>query len=206
MLTLLLVALVARMTPPSVSQLPTAPPPREVPVYYYPTKAGAKWVYQEDGIESTHVITGVVKQNNGFEVSVGNVTKAGKPTPLEKYLVSENGLVRLPLRPATVDKSFTILRLPLKVEEKWEYANRGDGAAMGEAGEMKAFPPEEIQVPAGGFTAIRVEAEASILSGTILMKPVRTTYWYSPGVGLVKKIDYRNKTLLLKSFTSEEGR
>ena len=64
---------------------------------------------------------------------------------------------------------------------------------------------EEVEVPAGKFTAIRVESEVSVGSPIPLLR-FKLTEWYAPGVGLVKMIGrYDNSvaTRVLKSFTPD---
>lgn len=60
-----------------------------------------------------------------------------------------------------------------------------------------AFGPEVVEVPAGRFAAIRVEQESSPFAD----KAVKSTSWYAPGVGLVKKVHPDGSAQVLKSFT-----
>jgi hypothetical protein len=58
---------------------------------------------------------------------------------------------------------------------------------------------EEVEVPAGKFKALRVEAEQELGANVF-----KSTLWYAPGVGLVKSVTNTNGTervQVLKSFT-----
>jgi hypothetical protein len=56
-------------------------------------------------------------------------------------------------------------------------------------------PIETVKVPAGKFKAIRVDRKDS---------DEYYTFWYTPGIGLVKNQD-KTSVLELKSFTYPEG-
>src|SRR5262245_33563246 len=45
-------------------------PDNAAPVLYFPTTVGTKWVYERDGKESVHVVTGVETKNKRIVVTV----------------------------------------------------------------------------------------------------------------------------------------
>lgn len=60
---------------------------------------------------------------------------------------------------------------------------------------------EEVEVPAGKFKAVRVEAEAGFPAPFAV---TRTTYWHAPGVGVVKTVEQikgGDRVEVLKAFT-----
>ena len=61
---------------------------------------------------------------------------------------------------------------------------------------MKVVGVEDIEVPAGKFSAVRVEDEYSFRGGE---EKSRETYWFAPNVGVVKA-DYGHTKVILKSF------
>lgn len=158
--------------------------------YYFPTKVGAKWIYELNGEEYTEVVTSV-KQNvkgQGRVVAVGRLNKAGKVTPDTEWEVSDRGLVLI--QRADDEEVFArrYLELPHRPDAKWCLSRKFQTMLC------LAIKPERVKVPAGEYDAIGVE----LYFGTLLEE----TRWYALGVGLVKQVDAYGKTaLVLKSFT-----
>lgn len=158
---------------------------------YFPTKIGAKWVYEYDGKEETEEITHVEKKDSSFIVTVHRVNRFGKSSD-SKLNVSTEGLVRLTGGPAVVHPPMQLLKLPHKAGQDWETHT---GAWLGPKGTLTAFGPEKVRVPAGKYEAIRVETRfLQTHAESVLAK-----YWYAPNVGLVKE-QYGDHVRVLKSF------
>jgi hypothetical protein len=172
--------------------LPTAPPPREVALYF-PTKVGSKWVYQRGDTAVTEVVTAVEQKDGGKLVSVAR-EEAGKRVPVEKILVSGKGLARVGAGGNDLGYELHLLSLPITPGQKWKFG----------ATEVTVVGFERIEVPAGTFTAVRVEKVVP------LGLPVTFTYWYAPEVGVVRRmteVGERGKGVVevLKSFTPGKG-
>jgi hypothetical protein len=175
-----------------------APPPRLVP--YFPTKAGAKWVYADGGTEDRVVLLSDVESKGGATVLTLVTREPGdKTAPHEKLRISEKGVFQTEALGKAVDPPRCVLKLPVTKGQKWEESSKEDGLEIKTT--YTAFGPEDVEVPAGKFKAIRVELETVFTSpnGT---KSVghRLTEWYAPGVGCIKQVGGEAVTVL-KSFT-----
>jgi hypothetical protein len=155
--------------------------------YHFPTTVGAKWVYEtpDGGLESA-VVSAVEKDGDDLVVSREGVD--GTRTAYTKVVVSLDGLRQE--REFTGGKVGWVLKANVKAGDSWD---------MPEGGKRTVHGPEVVEVPAGKFTALRVEFEQS--GGNY-------TSWYAPGVGEVKRVMKRGEsetvTRALKSFHLKE--
>jgi hypothetical protein len=204
-----------------------APPPKNAKdpgrEWYFPTKVGARWVYNwklgpkggEKELERTYVITDVADKGGAKIVTLAQEVKSGagqpagvKVYPLEKYLVSDDGLFLTEFVdrsvPARADSTFTkldppwaLLKLPVKPDQSWEHRSlRGEHESKFL---YRTVGREEIEVPAGKYKAVRVEEELVVLDNG---KPLTITkkHWYAPGVGRVR-FEQPQDVKELKSFS-----
>jgi hypothetical protein len=98
--------------------------------------------------------------------------------------VSAKGVYRLQSGETKHDTPICYLKLPNKPGDKWDFA---EGRIKGT---MTSFEQEQVTVPAGTFTAIRIEMVESLRPprpGDVVPVPPKWTFWYAPGVGLVKQ-------------------
>jgi hypothetical protein len=186
-----------------------APVPKQAnqPILYHPTQVGTKWVYTFGTEDETHAITDTVETVDGTVVNVVDVDDLGVGLPWHKLLVSGTGITRIEMFGTKLDPPDTLVRTPGKRGDTWEINATGkrDGldplrlrkdGNITVIGKRKVEMAEErINVPAGAFTAIRVEADLA-WNGN----PRQSTAWYAPGVGLVKLVS-GNIEKVLKSFT-----
>lgn len=154
---------------------------------YFPTTAGAKWVYERaDGGEEAVVVAGVEK--DGDDLIVSREGADGTRTRYAKMIVSAEGLRQQ--RELTDGKVGWVLKAKLNPGDSWDVPDGGKRTVHG---------PEDVEVPAGKFKALRVVWEHD--GGTL-------TSWYSPGVGEVKRVEKRGGrevvTRSLKSFKLKE--
>jgi hypothetical protein len=162
-----------------------APVPRAVKDSrpYFPTTVGTKWVYETPGgaLESA-VVSAVEKDGDDLIVSREGVD--GTRTVYSKMLVSAEGLRQE--REFSGGKIGWVLKATLKPGDSWD---------MPEGGKRTVIGPEEVEVPAGKFDALRVEWEQS---------GMKQTSWYARGVGEVKRVtksgNTETVTRTLKSF------
>lgn len=178
---------------------PAAPVPkeaREAPAYYA-TQIGAKLVYQTGtgSAESTEVVTAVESKDGAVLVSVSRDFN-GRLTPLSRVSVSKSGLVKIGIGARDLDAPQTMLKVPVRDGDSWEWA-----LATGRKTTLTAKGIEEVEVPAGKYRAARVDGETDAGNG----RTIRYSYWYAPGVGLVKQVSKFNETetvRVLKTFTA----
>ena len=162
---------------------------------YFPTTVGSKWVYDLDDKDETETITAVEKKEGAFLVTVQKVDQFGKESFIEMK-VADDGIFMLS---GLADKHPPShrLKLPHKASATWETYT---GAWPLGTSKFTAHGPEQIEVPAGKYEAIRVESQNAAKMGP----DIRRTYWYAPGIGLVKYTSDHGKIKLvrtLKSFT-----
>jgi hypothetical protein len=172
-----------------------APKPKAAaPVYYHPTREGDTRVYTTrtggstgeivDRVEKVEATADLVKVTTARAVPVGLTIR----TTLD---VSAAGVTRLPRTGSDREDPFPLLKLPAKVGDRWSPT---DGLTY-----RVAAVDEAVEVPAGKYKAVRVEVD---FEGAPV--PVRQTFWYAPGVGLMKETGEFNgetREVALKSFT-----
>jgi hypothetical protein len=151
-----------------------APVPKAVHAVplYFPTTVGAKWVYETpNGQIETAVVSAVEK--DGDDLIVSREGADGTRTAYAKVIVSPDGLRQE--REATGGKVGWVLKSTVNAGDSWD---------MPEGGTRTVFGPEEVEVPAGKFHALRVEYEQF---------GAKYTSWYAPNVGEVKRVMKRDQ-------------
>jgi hypothetical protein len=174
------------------------------PAAYFPTRVGAKWVY-DDGkeTESVREVTAVHVQRDQTIVTVSEAGPKGAVVA-ERVAVSAAGICRLEFNGFPLDR-YWLLKLPAKEGDRWEFDTpaqqdeRGRGL-RGEKGTVTVGPTEEVEVPAGSYRAVRLEIAVTAINGKAV-PAIRYTSWYAPVVGLVKMTRGTEWTRVLKSFT-----
>jgi hypothetical protein len=196
-----------------------APAPKEPPQKpYLTTTKGTTLVYQyttTDGqgllVESevTNVVTAVAKTDAGTVVTLSEKMEGSEYGGTDTFLISEKGLFTTGTsmtgpdiqgeRSWKIDPPACLLRLPHKDGAQWEYnCPSQPGGLMGGKATKTAHGPEEVIVPAGKYTAIRVEYR-----GMKHGQEETATFWYAPEVGLVKMV-CAGAVQELKSLTPEQ--
>jgi hypothetical protein len=166
---------------------------------YLPTTVGDKRVLETStGGKTGEVVEWVtaVEKKGGMTI-VSFSREKGGPT-LYRYGASNDGVFRVSAGEKVYDPPHRLLKLPSKEGETWEETTSLEGAANPQV-KYTTGKEEDIEVPAGKFRAIRVEAESDI-NGAI----IRTTYWHVVGLGAVKILtSYKDgdRVQVLKSFT-----
>jgi hypothetical protein len=175
---------------PAAVAAPRLPDHQSAPGLYFPTRVGAKWVYQNGLAEYAEVVTEVEREEKTLIVTTAIVDNQGDPRSNVKVAVSTDGLFlvdnpRLGEKPKS---PACLLSLKHRPGDEWTDSLYGYAHTASE--------PEWIDVPAGRFKAIRVEQKV-IHS----VQRRKNTYWYAEGVGLVK---WESSSILrptvLKSF------
>ncbi len=106
-------------------------------------------------------------------------------------------MFRTAINKTPVSPPLCILQTPFTPGAKWRAAANVAGQATDVT--FVAKETEEVEVPAGKYKAARVEGDGKV-AGT----DTKITYWFAPGVGIVK-LKYQlaggEAVLELKSFT-----
>ena len=202
---------------------PIAPVPKAKPQPpYLSTEVGAKAVYRHTwsppalpgegpapGVRPakqvstlTVVVTDVEKRVGATAVTLSE-TFEDKDQGSDTFIVSEKGVFNIqttspgpPKQSWKHDPPFCLLSFPHKVGNKWEFDYPAQaGGLVGVKGTKTAHGPEEVVVLAGKYLAIRVE-HIEKNKGV----PTPMTFWYAPGVGLVKMVS-QDVVRELESFT-----
>src|SRR5262245_12906540 len=156
----------------------------EKPALYFPTTIGTKRVLEirvgGKTSELIEVVTAVDKKDDMIVVSVGR-EEGAKVVPFVQYGVSEKGMFRVSSSGRAHNPPGCLLRLPATPGDTWDEelpVRTKDGPLK-----MKytTDKEEDIEVPAGKFRAVRVEAVSQVASS-----PTQITYWFAAGVGSVK--------------------
>jgi hypothetical protein len=191
--TLIATALCAALIPAA----PVPKPPAKAPAYYYPTKPGAKWVYDTPSGEQVFVVS-KVEDRKGTKVVTTEIANGKNRTPFEVAEVSAAGLVETDCPTGRLDPPIVRLKAPFKAGDSWAYDSPGGGGTPTIKATCTVAGVEQIKVPAGTFEAVKVNVEYALKDGArrVLVD------WYAPNVGLVRKADGEGKNIwLLKSFT-----
>jgi hypothetical protein len=179
-----------------------APAPKDPPAEYYPTAVGTKWVYvDKDGVEEAREVTAAERVDGGLLVTV----RRADGGPFEQVAVSSGRIDRVSASRFTFAKPYSLLKLPPKAGDSWDFDIDFDIAAqpglLPQAGTMTVGKPETVEVPAGKFLAVPVVKMVTDQNGNRLAAAEQYTHWYASGVGLVKWTAPNGRSLVLKSFT-----
>jgi hypothetical protein len=165
------------------------PPPK----LFYPTKVGTKRVYDRDtGGRYVEVVTEA--KTAGGETLVTVCEEAdGKLEPSDVVSVTDKALASRYSGADPFNPPVTFLKPAAKAGETWDVDSVANGLTI--KGKFTAKGEEEVEVPAGKFKALRVEAEM-----TVNGRPFRSTAWYALDVGMVKTVNPSN-TKVLRTIT-----
>jgi hypothetical protein len=147
-----------------------------------------------NGAERVEQVTAAEVKDGDTMVTIA-VVVGDKVTPYSKVLVSAKGLFCGDGGLDVVKFPYPLLKVPAKPKDRWEWEVAGAGKVV-----RTVVGAEEVEVPAGKFQAVRVEAEVPI--GREATQ--KTTTWYAPEVGWVKmvtKFGDAEDVKVLKSFT-----
>lgn len=173
-----------------------APVPKARPLYF-PVTVGTRWVYEETPKagktkQRVEVITSVEGKDGAKVVSVRSVLDGAGATR-HKVAISNKGLFMLENDGDRADPPLCVLKLPAPAGTKWTVNSALSSVTI--EGTATVAEPERIKVPAGTYTAVRVE-----MAYTVLNEKYHSTVWLAPGIGIVKMVS-ADETVVLKSFT-----
>jgi hypothetical protein len=167
---------------------------------YFPTAVGTKWVYEGPNGEYEEAITDAKADGKGTVVTVVR-TKGGKEEWRSTFRVTRAGFDMLASGGVTYEQPLPFLKAGAKAGDEWEYTYARPPTAF--HCRLKVVGPEKVEVPAGKFDAVRVDAaESNSLVGAANPNgpAFESSCWYAPGVGLVRQV-WRGQETTLKAFT-----
>jgi len=178
----------------ALSTLPgaTCAPEPSDDLWYLPTTEGSQWVYQLSDIEDallTLTLTSVETHKDRVIVEIGTEL-LGRIRTIKTMAVFPGAL--LEISPGSAPPAWE-LREGGKKGTKWESTERHFRSDVTVV--YSAEGAETIEVPAGRFRAVRIDAVYEYRGVRI-----RRSRWYAPGIGLVKETG-AGLELQLKSFT-----
>jgi hypothetical protein len=196
----------------SGAQAAPIPKERQQPTLYHATRVGDTLIYDHGNVESREAITAVEKQNGWLLIRYEHtlVLKGQNKELIDSrtIAVSEKGVFE-PRSSVHLEKGELLkkwldeveprdwyLQVPVKSGDGWEVTLQGDRKCEVVKMIYTVHGPEKVTVPAGTYQALRVEMCCTFNGDT----GVPETTWYAPGVGLVKRTNGKNTTVL-KSFT-----
>lgn len=170
---------------------------------YFPTTVGAKRVMTftsgKHTREDTETVSRVEVKDGVHRVTVDLHTDGHRTTPGYVYEVTADGLERRTSEEDKGNNPQPLLRLTVGVGETWVARPSGSRTYA----TLTRGKEEEVEVPAGKFTAIRVEVAVTRGDDTS-----QFTQWYAAGVGLVKEAAQRGELTItreLKEFIPGKG-
>lgn len=151
---------------------------------YYPLKVGTTWEYKLTTKGKTQTATVKVAKHE----KVGNTMCAlletsvdGNVSATEHVSASKDGVFRNTFGGQEITPPVCFLKLPVKKGESWKVDSK-IGAQSGKATFVSG--EDEVTVPAGKYKAVTAKAEDFEAAGV----KVPITYWFAPGVGIVKQV------------------
>jgi hypothetical protein len=165
---------------------------------YYPLDMDNTWTFKitVNGNSQTMVsrITKVEAGGATLEASLNGVKAA-----TELLRQSKEGVVRIRNMDQDINPPLTLLKYPIKKDDKWE----GDLTVGAEKGKYSCETKEEkVTVAAGEYMALRVKIKLESMGNT-----VNTTYWFAPDVGIVKQtVDAGPLNMVMELQKFEKGK
>lgn len=162
---------------------------------YYPLNPGDEWVYKSAGKE-IRVVTRDVAEKDGVRTGTLVTLTGETEVATETIRVDKSGVHRTHINALALDPPLTMISFDPTRENKWEVKGRVQNAEI--AGTYEVAGKDEVEVPAGKFTAVNVVADLKLAAA-----PVTVKYWFAEGVGQVKlqfQVAGQVTTLDLKAY------
>jgi len=174
---------------------PAAPVPTHLmskdPPFAFPTKIGTTWIYEVGKEEKTLVISRSEDEPRGKLVTTEWVDSDGNRTPQQVSLVTTKGMFMIAEEGENYDQPWCLLKFPHIKGQSWNHKLNRRNVAITET--TTAGPIEQVKVPAGEFTALRIDSEFFLNGGK---QGHKATHWYAHGIGMVQ----HSEDMKLKSF------
>ncbi|QJW99251.1 hypothetical protein [Frigoriglobus tundricola] len=119
---------------------------------------------------------------------------------LQKLAASRRGIHWRENSSEPYDTLYWLLKAPVRVRAEWAFTITGPGITN-RKGTMTVLGIGDVEVPAGRFSAARVEQKVTFTgTGDVLDVDFSQTFWYAPDGGLVKWA-CGEASSVLKTFT-----
>jgi hypothetical protein len=174
-------------------------------VSYYPLKTGNTWDYAVtkrtgERVEKRKATVRVLSEETVEKVRVAvlETTYEGRKVT-ERLAADRDGLYRFSGEGVDYKPPLCLLKLPPKKGATWTVESRGDGLKI--SGKFKAAEEGEVTVPAGKFGPVFISSCDDFRVDGVKMS---LTYWFVPGIGLVKQrvfVGGRELILELEKYT-----
>jgi hypothetical protein len=191
----------------SVRLTPGAPIPkdRQGAPMSFPAVKGTTWVYQYSGLRElteTETVISVTRNGRSFHIALEVERKktqsdvAASETWKKYVRVSAAGLHATYSPSCKDDDYICFLKLPIERGMDWNTQIYDDAVNTHSFADT-----EKIDTPAGSYMSYRINVVTRAAGYPVV---VRTTEWYAPGVGLVKRSMYGQEVVLLSFARGEE--
>jgi hypothetical protein len=173
---------------------------REAKAPFLMTREGDTKVSEIAGdsvIEVTEVVTKVERKGDTVRVTISQQAHGGGETE-RTFEASDKGVFLVAVGDKELPDPRPYLRLPAKTGDTWTWRQEDPMVAPAKHSRTVA-QWEEVEVPAGKFQALRVEAKLESPG----LPTLTGTYWFAPGFGEVKSVLNTStgvQTTVLKSF------
>ena len=162
---------------------------------YYPLKTGTTWLYEviADG-QKSKVKSQVAKYEtfDGKQVALVEMVIDGMVNSTMHMATTDKGVFRHRVNGVELAPPVCVLKYPIKKNETWETETIVGSEKL--TVKSKAVGTEEVTVPAGTYSAVKAAVET-----TFNGQQSSFTYWFAPGVGIVKQtIVAEGKTITLE--------
>ena len=149
---------------------------------YFPLNNGDEWVYRIDTLRSRVVATGVAVKGGvttGELVTYDGDEGSEREATRQTLRIDNDGVHCTHMNGKALTPPYTVLSFDPKRENKWQAEGELDGKDY--LSRWEIVGKEDVEVPAGKFTAVRVT-----MSFTVGKLPIAAQLWYAEGVGQVK--------------------
>ena len=158
---------------------------------YFPLRVGDSWKYRSttaDGKQSEFSMK-VLSEEKEAGNTLYLVETVSTFQPIHDWYSKPSGWVLMHRQEyvktgtkSEYEPTKQFLKNPLTSGDSWQWKGKGMmGLEIDESNEVSG--PESVSVPAGSFDAMKVMTK--VVQGGA---PVTKTYWYAPGVGMVKSM------------------
>lgn len=158
---------------------------------YFPLRVGDSWKYRSttaDGKQSEFTVKVLSEEKEGGN-TLSLVETVSTFQPIHDWYSKPSGWVLMHRQEyvktgqkAEYQPTKQFLKNPLTSGDSWSWKGKGMmGLEIDESNQVSG--PEAVTVPAGSFNAMKVLTK--VVQGGA---PVTKTYWYAPGVGMVKSM------------------
>lgn len=150
----------------------------------FPIANGYKWTYKQGDQERSVRVRGTEKVGSVEAFALVDEWKEG--SQVTHFVVDEEGVKVVRIKNATLDEDLSenpFLRLKFGAKKGDTWLWKGTINRQEQTTTYAHEGVEEIEVPAGTFTGMKITAKAKTSTGEF-----GVTRWYAPDIGLVKEV------------------